>query len=239
MRSGILKEVKAIFFDFDNTLVDSASIIGEVHRKTAEAIAHHLNSLGHAVSVDEIAALIKSVEERMEASLILDRDLYWPHVVEMLGASKIPAEIIAHWTEIYWLHYSRASVFADTIPTLTELSRRYRLGMVANTDGKPGLKRRRVEGSGLAGFFEVIIVAGDDVPEVKPDPRPFRAAADALGVRPEESVMVGDHPRNDVEGAKKAGMKAVLVGRGEPNTPPHGVKPDLVITTLSDLLLIV
>ncbi len=234
----IIKDVKGVFFDFDNTLVDSASILVEVHRKTAESIAGYLNGLGHRVSLEEIADLIKSVETIMEERLIFDRDLYWKHVLERLGISIIPEEVIIRWTENYWSYYSRARIFDDAIPTLSKLSGRYRLGMITNTDGRPGLKRRRLQGYGLDHFFQVIMIAGDDIPEVKPSPKPFKAAAEALGVGPEESVMVGDHPRNDIEGAKRAGMRAVQITRNR-GSVHAGVEPDFVIENLSQLLLVI
>ena len=48
----------------------------------------------------------------------------------------------------------------------------------------------------------------------KPSPEAFRLACEALGVRPEEALMVGNDPRDDFEGARRAGLKAWLY-RGE------------------------
>jgi HAD superfamily hydrolase (TIGR01549 family) len=45
----------------------------------------------------------------------------------------------------------------------------------------------------------------------KPDPEIFRIAMETLEVTPEETVMVGDNPRDDVEGAIAAGIKSVLI----------------------------
>ncbi|MFX4865018.1 HAD-IA family hydrolase [Acinetobacter baumannii] len=65
----------------------------------------------------------------------------------------------------------------------------------------------------------------------KPDPRLFRMALCAFGVGPEEAVMVGDNPQRDIQGALRAGAKAVWVDRGhrpfDPHFPPHLTVRDL------------
>ncbi|WP_454908225.1 HAD family hydrolase [Variovorax gossypii] len=43
----------------------------------------------------------------------------------------------------------------------------------------------------------------------KPDPRVFTKAATELGLANSQSVFVGDHPLNDVEGALLSGMRAI------------------------------
>ncbi len=45
----------------------------------------------------------------------------------------------------------------------------------------------------------------------KPDPRIFHLAAERMGVRPADALYVGDIFEIDVEGARAAGMHAVLL----------------------------
>jgi len=45
----------------------------------------------------------------------------------------------------------------------------------------------------------------------KPDIEPFLKAAEALKVDARECIFVGDNPKNDIGGAKKAGMRTVFV----------------------------
>ena len=51
----------------------------------------------------------------------------------------------------------------------------------------------------------------DEVGIPKPDPRPFLAALDPLGIRPEHVVHVGDLRRTDVAGARALGMQTVRI----------------------------
>jgi putative hydrolase of the HAD superfamily len=73
------------------------------------------------------------------------------------------------------------------------------------------------------GLLELVdgVVTSADVGAAKPDPALFRRALEMAGVPPAEAVHVGDSPENDVEGARAAGLRALLLVRqGE---PPPGV----------------
>jgi FMN phosphatase YigB (HAD superfamily) len=54
-------------------------------------------------------------------------------------------------------------------------------------------------------------------------------------VAPAESVMVGDHVRQDVEGARKAGMHAVLLHRGHQPHPDAGSLAAIGVPTIGSL----
>jgi putative hydrolase of the HAD superfamily len=100
--------------------------------------------------------------------------------------------------------------FPDADPALASLEARgLRLAVVSNWDVSlpPVLARL-----GLADHFEAIVHSAG-VGAAKPDPRPFLAAVEALGLAPAACVHVGDHPVNDGEGARRAGLRAILVDR--------------------------
>ena len=77
---------------------------------------------------------------------------------------------------------------------------------------------------GPLGLLELVdgVVSSADVGAVKPDPAIFRRALEVAGAEPGEAVHVGDSLENDVEGARAAGLRPVLLARhGE---PPPGVE---------------
>ena len=81
----------------------------------------------------------------------------------------------------------------------------------------------KLEAMGLGGAFGVMVCATDDgVNAYKPDPAGFRAAAAAFRLAPSEVLMVGDRAEMDGEGARAAGMPAVIVGRSSPRDTPRG-----------------
>ncbi len=64
----------------------------------------------------------------------------------------------------------------------------------------------------LRDFFDVI-VTNEDVRRSKPDPEPFLVAAERLGVRPSDCVVLEDAEKG-VVAAKRAGMRVIAVPNG-------------------------
>jgi putative hydrolase of the HAD superfamily len=77
---------------------------------------------------------------------------------------------------------------------------------------------------GPPGLLELVdgVVTSADVGAAKPDPAVFRRALELAGAGPEKAVHVGDSLDNDVEGARAAGLRAILLARDGP--VPDGVE---------------
>jgi putative hydrolase of the HAD superfamily len=84
-----------------------------------------------------------------------------------------------------------------------------RLVVVSNWD--VSLHERLAE-TGLAPLLDGA-VASAEVGAAKPDPEIFERALAIAGAAPSEAVHVGDSPLEDVEGARAAGLRAVLLAR--------------------------
>jgi FMN phosphatase YigB (HAD superfamily) len=91
---------------------------------------------------------------------------------------------------------------------------------------------------GLTEFFEVIVVSGE-VGYVKPHPVPFERLLGQLGEDPAACVYVGDNWLADIQGAKAAGMGAVLTTEHVPYetfAPKEGDhQPDARIARIGEL----
>lgn len=108
----------------------------------------------------------------------------------------------------------------------------YRLGCVTNKAEQFTVPL--LTDLGIIDNFE-IVVSGDTLPKKKPDPMPLLHAAEAMGVTPAESLMLGDS-MSDVKAARAAGFQIVCMSYGY----NHGVdirdsKPDAVIDSMSEL----
>jgi len=126
---------------------------------------------------------------------------------------------------------SRHVQFPDALPSLQRLSRSFRLALITN--GAPRIQRLKLEGSGLAEFFDPVIVSGE-LGIGKPDPAIFHYALERVGVPAESALMVGNSLTHDVAGAQSAGIRAVWVNRDR--TPlPDEARPDLTVTMLEEL----
>ena len=121
--------------------------------------------------------------------------------------------------------------FRDTEPALRELrGRGLRLVVASNWDcSLPAWLERAGLGSLLDGAVSSAVVG-----RAKPAPAVFRAALREAGVSAEEAVHVGDSVANDVEGARAAGLRAILVARG--GEAPAGVETVRSLEELPSLL---
>jgi putative hydrolase of the HAD superfamily len=88
---------------------------------------------------------------------------------------------------------------------------------------------------GILDFLDVRLTSGD-VGYMKPHPFIYWRALELLGVKPEESVFVGDRPANDIAGANEAGLTSVLISPPHLNRDLDGVRPNYTISNLKELL---
>jgi putative hydrolase of the HAD superfamily len=133
----------------------------------------------------------------------------------------------------YWF-YPPEALEPDVRPCLEELHGRYRLGIIAN---QPSIVREAMRRDRIEGFFDVWGIS-DDLALEKPDPRLYSHALLAARVSAERAVMVGDRLDYDVRPAKRAGMRAVWVLRGEAPVRPSRsqlVEADACVATLAEL----
>ena len=163
---------------------------------------------------------------------LYNRDVWWETLLKQLGLSKLRGPWIHETTVRYWKTYAGASpLFYDTMSTIHRLKKAgFRLGMVSDSDGTPGMKMKRIRQQSFLKSLEVIVVAGEDTPGVKPTRRPFTLVARRLGLQPGNCVYIGDNPNTDIEGAKGVGMMMILVKR----RGPKGGHPDYLARSLSD-----
>jgi putative hydrolase of the HAD superfamily len=104
----------------------------------------------------------------------------------------------------------RFRAYRDAAPALAELSvLGVRLVCVSNWDYSLPDVLARV---GLADELDGVVTSAA-VGARKPDPRLFEAALEVAGCAADEALHVGDTPTEDVEGAKAAGIRAVLIDR--------------------------
>jgi putative hydrolase of the HAD superfamily len=126
----------------------------------------------------------------------------------------------------------RHQVFPDVLDTLALLRKTMRLGLITN--GLSCLQREKIEGAGIASWFDAIVISGD-LGIGKPDARIFRAVLERLATTPSQTTMVGNSVKVDIGGAQAAGMRAILLDRGDPHGKDDSITPDAVIHSLTEL----
>lgn len=136
------------------------------------------------------------------------------------------------------------TLFPDSLETLRWLRKRgFRLGAVTNRGYGGPRFRQELRDMGLAELFEVIAVSCD-IGYMKPHRRIYRYALEVMDLTPEETAMVGDNIRADVEGAKTLGMTAVwrrppldepVEASADPPEVEGSVRPDYSVDSLGEI----
>jgi putative hydrolase of the HAD superfamily len=110
---------------------------------------------------------------------------------------------------------------------------KYKIGLVSNF-AHPNALRRTLEKFDIAKYFDTLTISGE-IGWRKPSPKIFRKALKALNTKASETVFVGDSPHHDIEGAKKSGMKTVLLKKTSINEDEETGNPDKHISDLREL----
>jgi putative hydrolase of the HAD superfamily len=148
---------------------------------------------------------------------------YTSRIIEAMGGRGplVPAcarEIYAEWAACQ--HFF---LYDDVEPVLRELAARgVKLALISNSHRSLDAFEEHFELTGLI----AAAVSSADHGYMKPHPSIFAATLERLGVRPEQSVMVGDSLTHDIEGARRAGMQGVLVHRSD--DPPPGADVPII-----------
>jgi phosphoglycolate phosphatase len=198
---------RAILFDWDGTLVDSAERTFRCYEQIFAL---------HGIAFDRAA---------FERTYSPD----WYRTYEQVGLpSETWAEADARWNVCYDGEPSRLIEGArDGLERLAGAGRV--LGIVSSGDGS------RVRGEmatlGVASLFATAVCGGETARR-KPDPEPLLVALERLGIAPGECVYVGDSPE-DVAMAKAAGAFAIGIPGGFPNRAALiASAPDLLLPSL-------
>lgn len=142
-------------------------------------------------------------------------------------------QLVAELAKIFRQERSRNyRLFPDAEPMLNALRPHYRLALLTN--GASDLQREKIEMSGLSASVEECIISGD-IGIGKPHPALFMATLERLAVRPEEAVMIGDNPRNDVFGAQQVGIKGIWLNREQRSIPVPYATTISAATTIESL----
>lgn len=103
-------------------------------------------------------------------------------------------------------------LFPEVDAALGWLSGRVPLGLISNGLGRD--QRAKIAQTRIGERFRAIVIS-EEVGLLKPDPAIFRYALERLGAAPQRALYVGDHPEQDVAGARGAGLLTVWMRRDD------------------------
>jgi len=226
--------IKAVLFDFGQTLVDSADGFRSAEKEAQRRIFADLGTSSWA----SFLSIYRRTRKAFHESSNFSRKSIWQEVYR--NYDKEPEdELLEKWEKAYWKRIkSETMVFPETRHVLKNLISGYRLALITNTQGqKTSGKHRLSQFPELERFFEVIIVAGESGVPPKPAPEPFLLCLKGLGITSAEAVYVGDDWRIDICGARDVGIQPIWLQHHSVRRSWPVVETSVpIITSLNPLL---
>jgi HAD superfamily hydrolase (TIGR01509 family) len=227
-------KTRAVFFDVDFTLIfPGPNFQGEGYQRTCAGFG----VVADAARFDEAVAASSFILDEVEEPLYDDGLFihYTASIIEHMGGRgpgvvKAAREIYSQWAVNH--HFE---MYDDVAPTLQQLQARGLIvGVISNSHRSLDAFRDHFELGGLIHALVSSSLHG----YMKPHPSIFETALLRAGVAADESVMVGDSLKADVEGALAVGMRAVLLRRSgdTPSLVPDDVAVIRSLTELNALL---
>lgn len=199
--------IRAVLFDLDDTLLD--------HRGAADGGAWEWLSARQDWHLDRGATveLWRRVEatwftrfERGEAGFLEQRR---GRVRQVLSRDLTDDEADEQFTGYIDAYRARWRPFGDANAAVERCEAAgYEVAVLTN--GGRDVQQAKLEAIGLSALR---LFAVTDLGCAKPDPRMYTLACERLGVQPDQTLMIGDNPVNDVDAARVAGLQALLLDR--------------------------
>lgn len=210
---------RAVVFDLDGTLIDSAGDIADV--------------LNACLGDEGIAAFAEPAVVTMigsGAKVLVERAL------DRLGRRDDTA-LLDRVFDSFAARYAalgagRSQAFPGAVEVLERLSRDG-VGLAICTNKPEEITRRVLDQLDLTRWFGAVIGESSRLPR-KPAPDMLQAALAGLGIDRRDAVMIGDSAA-DIGTAKAAGVRSIAVTFGYTTIPPRELGADAVIEHFSEL----
>jgi putative hydrolase of the HAD superfamily len=221
-----MKQIKAILFDLDNTLIDFMKMKEEACRSALRAMIKK-----------GLKIPFKSGFKRLMKTYFrvgIESNIAFEEFLKEAGCSD--TKILAAGINEYLKTKNKfLKPYPDVRPTLKKL-KKIGLRLAIVTDA-PRLKAyQRLVAMKIDNYFD-FVVGLEDTGEKKPSELPFKAAINKLGLKPREIVMIGDSIKRDVLTAKRIGMITILAKYGQIGKEKG--KADFEINDIDEILKII
>ncbi|KAK9808567.1 hypothetical protein WJX73_010020 [Symbiochloris irregularis] len=229
--------IKAVFFDFDDTLISTA----EGDRAALRAVSELARELCPGV---EDKHLLKIWNARFRSSpwdptyqvpVEEWRARLWQYSLAELGCSNAAAAAPALAQCFKDTRLDTFKLFPGTKGLMVRLTKAG-IATVIITNGHAGIQRSKLERTGADALCTALVLGGDEVlagRQEKPAAGIFLAACQVCGCTPDEAMMVGDSLEADIQGGVNAGLAAtVWVNRNAIPLPKGAPTPSYTVTNV-------
>jgi putative hydrolase of the HAD superfamily len=205
---------RAVLFDVDFTLIEPRTMFrAEGYRASCARYGIDVDDSRFEVAAAEADAIFERAGgEPYDPEIFV---AYTRRIIEQMGGTGARLDACAREICAEWASCGHFDLF-DEVPAVLRalVDAGVRVGLISNSQRCLESFQSHFE---LRGLIDAT-VSSPDHGFMKPHPSIFSEAVRRLGVAPGESLMVGDNLRDDIEGALRAGLRAVLVHRA---ASPH------------------
>ena len=218
--------ITTVLFDLDETLLDrSATLLRFIHAQFQKHQLHH-----YEISLERWTSRFVELDKRGYE----ERDVIYDKLIQEFGLHSFTSQALVDdfMDNIHQFCIPMDGMF-ETLEYLHDTG--IKVGIITN--GGDAVQKRKIEEMGIRRFASLLLTSGGEQIE-KPDAEIFRRGMKQLGVTAAECLFVGDHPINDVHGAKAVGMRTAWISRGFPWTL-EDIQPDFSIDCLKEIIEII
>jgi HAD superfamily hydrolase (TIGR01549 family) len=235
-----MRPISALLLDYGNTVVKfDRPQIEWIHRELARALSRFAapiepGELGKVM--DRICVLPLSSEDLREFTPLeqMERVLGEVYGGRIALSSSLVDEANRELQELF---VRSIEIEPLAVQALERLHHRVRVGLVSNYPC-PDAIRRSLARTGIASYLDPVVISGE-IGFVKPHPKLFAAAVEALGLEPGEILFVGDRWDADMIGARNAGMRTChhvgYTSEGGHEERYRAYRPDFIIRRFEEL----
>jgi len=235
-----MRNTDGVLFDYGRTLVTfeypTEDLLGVLHefRPRIEAALGVPAPKAEAILHDVLLPMEEYVNSMSEDEVDY-MDVYretWQR-----AGMRLPDELLHEILDAEQQCWDRAVVVdRDALQVLSWLGDHgIKRGICSNAPFPPEMMRRQVRSNGIADLVDAIVFSSE-VGRRKPARDVYRAGLEAIGTKPERTLFAGDRVREDYEGPRALGMRAVVVTAHATEIPPHGVPTIKSLAELPALL---
>lgn len=234
------KRPQGILFDLDDTIISFGVVAVPVWKQVCCTYAREIEGVSGEQLFDAVADYSRwywsdSVRHRIgRLDMTAARRKVVLGAFTLLNISNIGlAEQMAD--EYIEEHTQKLSFFPGAEETLRSLKDQG-IPIVLVTNGDKKMQRMKVERFGLARFFDTMFIEGE-LGYGKPEERVYHAAAAAIGLKADQSWIVGDNLEWEVAVPQKLGMYTVWNDARNTGLPVESViRPHRMVKSIAELL---
>jgi HAD superfamily hydrolase (TIGR01509 family) len=223
--------IKFVTFDLDNTLWDVDTVVRRAELRMRAWLTERVPEFPIRCGPEAMLAIrdrVLATEPRLRHDLSRLRETMLFEAVRTCGLNPGEARTTASAAfQIFFEARHDVAFFPHALETLEALAGRYRLA--ALTNGNASFRKLGLDRYFSFGFSAADVGAG------KPAPDMFHAALREAGAAPAESIHVGDHLIDDIQGAGNVGMHTIWVNLRAAAAPAPPAGPTHRVAALTEI----